>query len=276
MCVNIGIDIGGSTTKIVATEEWEGELKLYAPIFVRAADPMTSLYGAFGKFTDTNGSALSDVRKVMVTGVGAGCLKKPLYSLSCQRVSEFESIGLGGLYLTGLDRAIIVSLGTGTANVYAERGKVSEYLGGTGVGGGTLIGLSKLLLGMDNVQHVHELALTGNLNNIDLRVMDISTKESFPEMPMDITASNFGNISDIAERADMALGVFNMVFETIATISIFAARSKGTKDIVLTGNLTGFEICHRIFENLGKIFGVNFYIPEYSRFATVIGAALQA
>ena len=52
--------------------------------------------------------------------------------------------------------------------------------------------------------------------------------------------------------------------------------AKDGKDIVLTGNLTGFEICHRIFENLGKIFGVNFYIPEYSRFATVIGAALQA
>ena len=84
MCVNIGIDIGGSTTKIVATEEREGELKLYAPIFVRAADPMTSLYGAFGKFTDTNGLALSDVRKVMVTGVGAGCLKKPLF---CSRTT---------------------------------------------------------------------------------------------------------------------------------------------------------------------------------------------
>jgi type II pantothenate kinase len=95
-------------------------------------------------------------------------------------------------------------------------------------------------------------------------------------MSMDITASNFGNVSDIAEKGDIAKGVFNMVFETIAMIAIFAARSKDTKDIVLTGNLTAFGLCKETFEQLEKIFGVNFIIPENSQFATVIGAALQA
>ncbi|MBQ1933809.1 MAG: type II pantothenate kinase [Clostridia bacterium] len=279
MGINIGIDIGGSTTKIVAIDKTGEEMKLFEPLFVRAADPITSLYGAFGKFTVTNGLELSDISKVMVTGIGSSCLKAPIYSLPCTHVTEFESIGLGGLYLSGLDRCITVSMGTGTAIVYAQRGKPSEYLGGTGVGGGTLQGLSKLLLGMDDVSHIHELAKDGDIHNIDLSVnglSSISSKESYPGMSMDITASNFGNVSDIAEKADVAKGVFNMVFETIAMVAIFAARSKNTKDIVLTGNLTAFGICKDTFEQLEKIFGVNFIIPDNSQFATVIGAALQA
>lgn len=279
MGINIGIDIGGSTTKIVAIDKTGEEMKLFEPLFVRAADPITSLYGAFGKFTVTNGLELSDISKVMVTGIGSSCLKAPIYSLPCTHVTEFESIGLGGLYLSGLDRCITVSMGTGTAIVYAQRGKPSEYLGGTGVGGGTLQGLSKLLLGMDDVSHIHELAKDGDIHNIDLSVnglSSISSKESYPGMSMDITASNFGNVSDIAEKADVAKGVFNMVFETIAMVAIFAARSKNTKDIVLTGNLTAFGLCKDTFEQLEKIFGVNFIIPENSQFATVIGAALQA
>ena len=63
-----------------------------------------------------------------------------------------------------------------------------------------------------------------------------------------------------------------MVFETIAMVAIFAARSKNTKDIVLTGNLTAFDMCKEVFSDLEKIFGVNFIIPENSQFATVIGA----
>ena len=276
MGINIGIDIGGSTTKIVAIDKQGSDNKLIEPLFVRAADPITSLYGAFGKFTVTNSLELSDISKVMVTGVGASCLKTPIYSLPCTHVTEFESIGLGGLYLSGLEKCITVSMGTGTAIVYAQRGEPSEYLGGTGVGGGTLQGLSKLLLGMDDVSHIHELALEGDIHNIDLSVNNISSKESYPGMSMDITASNFGNVSDIAEKGDIAKGVFNMVFETIAMVAIFAARSKDTKDIVLTGNLTAFPLCKETFSQLEKIFGVNFIIPDNSQFATVIGAALQA
>ena len=136
----VGIDIGGSTTKIGGFDITSGKGELMAPLFVHATDPITSIYGAFGKFTDSNGLELSDIEKVMITGVGSSHVSRPLYSLPCETVPEFRCIGLGGLYLSGLDRAITVSMGTGTAIVKAERGKPVEYLGGTGIGGGTLIG----------------------------------------------------------------------------------------------------------------------------------------
>ena len=142
----IGIDIGGSTTKIVGFRVNNGKQELIAPMLVTATDAITSVYGAFGKFTMENGLRLNEIDKVLMTGVGSSYIKEPLYSLNCEKVSEFSCVGSGGLFLSGIDEAIVVSMGTGTALMYAKKeGNKTKttYLGGTGVGGGTLIGLSK-------------------------------------------------------------------------------------------------------------------------------------
>ena len=271
MSVTLGIDIGGSTTKIVGFQKINGESRLIEPLFVRAADPLTSLYGAFGKFTALSGLTIGDISQVAVTGVGAGHMMGNIYNLPCVQVEEFRAIGLGGLYLSGLDEAIVVSMGTGTAMVYAKEGCPMEYLGGTGVGGGTLVGLSKLLLKMDSIEHIQALCEEGDLSNIDLRIGDIMKGGS---MNAEMTAANFGNVSDIATKGDIALGLTNMIFETVGMIAIFAARSRGVRDIVLTGNLSDHAYAGQMFARLSEMFGVNFIIPRHSAFATVIGSAL--
>ncbi len=273
MSVVVGIDVGGSTTKIVGFDKSNNN-KLINPLFVRATDPITALYGAFGKFTDQNSIELRDIDIVKITGVGSAKISKSIYGLNCQRVSEFDCIGLGGLYLSGLDEAIVVSLGTGTALIYARRGEKMEYLGGTGVGGGTLVGLSKKMLGMDDISHIQQLALEGDLDNIDWRIGDLNKEDLLPGAPEKLTASNFGNISDIASKSDVALGIINMVFETIAMVAKFAAKSYGLRDIVLTGNLTTLKMAPEIFTALNAMFDLNFIIPENAQFGTVIGAAL--
>ena len=269
----IGIDVGGSTTKIVGFDE---NNNLINPLFVRATDQVTSIYGAFGKFTSENSIELSDISRVMMTGVGSTFITKPLYGLKCESVPEFECVGRGGLYLSGLKETIVVSLGTGTALVHAKKGNEITYLGGTGVGGGTLMGLSKQILNMDDIDHIVELAKNGDLNNIDLRIKDISNKSDFGGLPDFMTAANFGKISDMATREDMALGIINMVFEVAGMIALFAARNHNVKDIVLTGNLTRVPQSKEIFQTLNSMFDVNFVIPENAQFSTVIGAALSA
>ena len=272
--VIIGIDIGGSTTKIVGFDTSRAEKTLIHPILVRATDPITSIYGAFGKFLDQNGLTLGDVKKVMVTGAGSSYMSKPIYGLPSEKIAEFKSIGLGGLYLSGLERAIIASCGTGTALVYAEEGKEPDYLGGTGVGGGTLVGLSKKMLNMDNVDHISELAKSGSLDRVDLKIKDITKSDIVPGFSDIMTASNFGQVSDLATRADIACGIINMVFETIGMISIFAARNYKIRDVVLTGNLSQVAQAESVFATLNRMFDMNFIIPENSAFGTVIGAAL--
>ncbi|MBR6562628.1 MAG: type II pantothenate kinase [Clostridia bacterium] len=272
MSIIVGIDVGGSTTKIVG---FDGN-KLLEPGLVKANDPIASVYGGFGKFTNDNKISLSSIEKVMVTGVGSAFLGDNIYGIETVHVNEFIANGKGGLYLSDIDEAIIVSMGTGTSYVYSNRitGEHS-YLGGTGVGGGTLVGLSDRLLGMRSVQNIANLALEGDLKNIDLRISDITESDIIPTLSSNATAANFGKISDLASREDIALGLINMVYETIAMLAIFSARMKGIKNIVLVGNLSILPQATTIFDELRRMFGMNIIIPENSAYGTVIGAALE-
>lgn len=271
----IGIDVGGSTTKIVG---FRPDGTLIEPMFVKANDPVTAAYGAFGKFTLENRLKLEDIDRINMTGVGTAFITEPIYSLECKPVKEFDSIGLGGLFISGLDEAIVVSMGTGTAIIHAkkENSKVTtEYLGGTGVGGGTINGLARKMLGIESVTHLEQVCEGGDLSKVDLRVSDISRQDLYPDMDTELTASNFGKHSDLATKADIAMGIFNLVSETVAMMSIFASRRFNCNDIVLTGNLTAIKPIREVFAGLEKSFGVRFLFPEMSRFGTVIGAALQ-
>ena len=277
MGIIIGIDVGGSTTKIVGFDCNNGEKRLIEPQFIRANDPVTATYGAFGKFTDENNIPISEIEKVIMTGVGSSYVKHNLYNIECERVAEFNCIGRGGLYLSGLDNALVVSMGTGTALVHATSDGKMDYLGGTGVGGGTLVGLSKLLVGAEGIDHIVEYASEGELKNVDLRIKDITAKNSLTALNGDMTAANFGNVSDVATKGDIALGVMNMVFETVGMVSVFASRYCGVRDIVLTGNLTRLGFSHEKFKEFNSMgYGVNFIIPKLAQYSTVIGCALSA
>ena len=128
----IGIDVGTSTTKIVGLRDNE----VISPIRIRATDPVTSLYGAFGKFLHDNGIALNEIKQVMLTGVGSAYVNEPIYGLPTSKAEEFMADGLGAQFESKQDRMLVVSMGTGTSFVKVE-GKDIQHIGGMGIGGGT-------------------------------------------------------------------------------------------------------------------------------------------
>ena len=65
MDVILGIDIGGSTTKIVGLRT---DGSVISMLRVRAEDQVTSLYGALGNYLTSNRLSLRDVRRVVLTG----------------------------------------------------------------------------------------------------------------------------------------------------------------------------------------------------------------
>lgn len=264
----LGIDIGGSTTKIIGYRDG----KIFSPLLVKANDPKASLYGAFGKFMSENQLDLAEVGQVMITGVGSSFMNGALFGIPIQRIDEFEAIGRGGLFLSGLEKAVVVSMGTGTAFVAANRDQV-RHIGGSGVGGGTLLGLSNRILNVRHFDDLIETAKNGDLRNVDLFVEDIS-KEDMETLPPHTTASNFGKISDLATSGDLALGIVNLVFQTIGVLSVFASYVEDTRHIVLTGNLTNVPQTREIFDVMQALYGVEFVIPKHSEFATATGAAL--
>ena len=104
-------------------------------------------------------------------------------------------------------------------------------------------------------------------------VGDISKNAKYTGVNENLTASNFGKISDMATNSDIALGVANMVAETIAMMAVFTARGHGLDNVVLIGNLTNIKPVRDVFADLDS-FGINFIIPESASFGTVVGAAL--
>ena len=268
MSITIGIDIGGSTTKIVGVQDGA----IITPMVVRATDPVASLFGAFGKFVDANSLPLKVIDRIMITGVGASYISKPIYGLPTSKAEEFLANGLGGLFLTGLSKAIIVSMGTGTALVEASHESI-KHIGGTGIGGGTIIGLSSRMLNIRDIELIIQMAEEGDLSHVDLMVGDI-TKDLLPGLPPHTTASNFGRISDVATNSDIALGIINLVLQAIGMNAIFAVRGSGIKDIALIGNLSVIPQCKEVFNMLKQLFSVEFIIPENAEYATAVGAAL--
>jgi type II pantothenate kinase len=263
----LGIDIGGTTTKIAGFRK----TKVCGVLSVQADDPITSASGALGKFIDEYSLRLSDIEAIAATGVGADSLGDDLFGIPVKRIPEFTAIGHGGLFLAGLKKALVVSMGTGTAIVMAN-GREVRHLGGSGVGGGTLIGLSRYLLNSTDFQNIVELAGKGDLGNVDLNIRDISQVD-MGNIPLSATASNFGKHSDKASHADLALGLINLVCQSIGMMSVFASREEGVDQIVLTGKLVKLPQTRSIFNRLGKVFGKKFIIPEYAEYSTAVGSA---
>jgi type II pantothenate kinase len=263
-----GLDIGGSTTKIVAIRD----RKIISRELVVAADPITSAYGAVGKLLNDNRLPLTAIDRILVTGVGASHLQDDLFGIPTRTVPEFDAVGLGGLFLSGLSKAIIVSIGTGTAIVLADAHDVRHIIG-SGVGGGSLIGLSNAILNVRDFATIVDMAEKGDLGRIDLSIRDI-TAADIPGLSPETTASNFGKMADNAAREDLALGIINMVFQAIGTISVLSARLCGVEDIVCTGSLTQVHQGNNVLRGMSDLYGVRFHIPDGAEFATALGAAL--
>jgi type II pantothenate kinase len=107
------------------------DAKILEPLTVEANDPVASASGAMGKFLSIHKLSLQEIEKVIITGVGASFLGDQLLGLPLKKIAEFRALGYGGLFLSGLENAVIVSMGTGTAFVKAH-GQCISHLGGNG------------------------------------------------------------------------------------------------------------------------------------------------
>lgn len=265
----IGIDVGGSTTKIVGIEN--GEIR--SPQFIKAEDPVTSLFGAFGKYIYDNRIDLSSIEQVMLTGVGSAYVEGNLYGLPTSKVDEFVANARGAGYGSGLDRMIVVSMGTGTSFIKVE-GDFIEHLGGMALGGGTLQGLSRIIFKTHDIKYVMSMAMRGDVSAVDLQIRDIS-KTEIPGLPYGVTASNFGKAESNAEPDDVAAGIINMILQAIGSAANFIAKNSGIQDFVLIGNLSMLPQCRPTFDKIEKLYGIRVHIPEFREYRTALGAALS-
>ena len=264
----IGIDIGSTTTKAVSIENG----KILKRIKARAQDAVTAATGAFGKIVLENGIDIKTIKKIKITGAGASKIKDDIFGIPTTRVSEIEAIGVGGMFLSGMMDIIITNIGTGTVILEAGDSGI-KHVGGSGVGGGTILGLAKKLLPVAQFNDILELAQNGKINQVDLLLGDITdTRLSF--LSGESTASNFGKMLDTANSSDIALGIINMVYQVIGVLSVLAAKAKDSKRVIVTGNGSKNMIGRKVLTDISALYGIEFLYPEYAEYTTAIGAGL--
>ena len=270
MNIVVGIDIGGSTTKIAG---FDGD-KLLVPVQIVASNAIASVFGAFGKFLYDNKLELRDISEVHLTGGGAQHVEQAIYGLPTFCVDEFTANGLGGGYFAeNKSKFMVVSMGTGTSFVGVVDG-VPIHFGGIGIGGGTIVGLSKYILHTNDMDRILEMAEEGNVGKIDLRICDISN-DPLPGLNLDITASNFGKASSRATEDDRAAGIVHMVVESICQTAALISQRTDIRELVLIGTLTKLKQCLECSAMVESLFpDTKFTVPDYGEYATAIGAAL--
>lgn len=270
----IGLDMGGTTTKGVLVSESE----VLRKTVVVSSDPLAAAAGTVGRILHEANLGVGDVNAIAASGGRIRSLPRKLFGIQLVEVDEIEAIGRGGAFLAGLDDCVVVSGGTGTAVVEVRKlssGYHVKHLGGTGVGGGTLLGLGKLLLDRSSVESLLEVASRGNPKNVDLTVGDI-VGGPIGKLSADATASNFGKLSDDNRVEDVAAALVNMIGQVIGTVSFFAAKSVGLEDrIVFIGGLASHRLIVEAVRRPIELFGGTLLVPNDPQYATAIGASLK-
>lgn len=243
----------------------------------------------------SGGLASRDLSRLAVTGGRHRALPPVIDTLPLVSVNEVTAIGRGGQALGALVRdasaphalafdtsahdvpTLVVSAGSGTA-VVAARVDACRHITGTGVGGGTLLGLGRLLLGTNDPLAIDALALAGDPNAADLSLQDV-VLGPIGALPPDATAVNFGRLARQAgevSREDLAAALVTLVGQVIAITAINAARAEQLEHVVVIGHLTDLPSFRAVLERVGEYYGQRLLLPADAGYGTAIGALRAA
>lgn len=274
MPTRVAIDFGISNTDTVAFID--GELHRWTRAYVGAPDE-----GVVREILAKQAIELEQVERLVVTGGRHRLLPERLGATQVVGVNEVNAIGRGGQAaaedVSRRKRILVVSAGSGTA-LLAAQGKRYRHVTGTAVGGGTMLGLGRLILDTVDPVRIDELAVAGNSNNVDLSLADVITGP-IGSLPATATAVNFGRLAREAVETsceDKAAALTNLIAQVIALLSISAAQAHKASPIVVIGHMTDMQSIRRVFGLVSQYYATPIHVPEHGGFYTALGALLFA
>ena len=255
MPVYAGIDCGGSCTKLcLLREDREPE------------------YILLGSGDDPRRFLPQEELTLALTGIRAE--EWDWSAFPHRRLTEYEATALGARRLSGRENILVVNCGTGTTFLHAQP-DMTVHLGGSGIGGGMLPGLAQALIGSADTGELQRLAEGGSLSAIDLNISDFSNTDRLA-LGAEVTVANFGKLGPQSRPEDKALGLLNALYQTVGIMAVFAARSCGAAEIVVTGGSAVLSRAQELLDKVGDLCGFDFFIPEKAAFCTALGAAVIA
>lgn len=267
----VGIDAGGTLTKIAYFNE---DNELHFKKFYSHEQNKIQKWLNKNKY----------INRLSLTGGKAEQLQTLfLEKYTIEYVAEFDATLAGVHYLINngndsINNFVLTNIGTGTSIHYVHN---KNYIraGGTGIGGGTIMGLSKLLANIDRFEEVIQQTKLGSRQNLDITVGDIYNGVLSP-IDSSLTASNFGKAA-MSEadynKSDLIATLQGLVGEVVTALSLQFAEAKDMDHIVyigstLSNNTHLQEIIgsYTLYQNKKPIF------LEDHGFSGAIGALLSA
>jgi len=225
-----GVDVGATLAKL-AIRATDGRLRFHVM-------PAQAIEQVARKVES------SSAARVGLTGGGATELASLLRSDTVRAV-EFDAWRRGAAELLcrqGREHSgpfLLVSLGTGTSAMLVRGGEAIR-LGGTALGGGTIVGLAAALTGSANFSEITELAQLGDRRRVDLLVSDIYPAGEL-SLPGDLNAASFAKLArcgqdEPADPRDLAHAIMGLVGENVGLICGGLAAAAGVSRIVYGGS----------------------------------------
>ena len=266
--VGLGADVGATLVKLaIQREDGRSELRFAS---TRAIERVAREVESIG------------AERVGLTGGGAAALARHLNS-DTARVREFDAWAAGSramLQEAGIDageRYLLVSLGTGTSAMLVDGPEVTR-VGGTALGGGTLLGLGAALTGESEFEVIVALASQGDRRRVDLLVSEIYPEDELP-LRGDLNAASFAKLARErnSDPRDLAHGVVGLVGENVGLICGALAAAAGTPWIVYGGtSLRNNDRLADILRVMGAVRGQQVAILPEGEFTGAVGALLAA
>jgi type II pantothenate kinase len=260
----VGIDAGATLCKLVHQEQTLRTRSYSSKEIQRVCDEVARV----------------GPRRIAVTGGGAHRFADRIDGVPVQRVPEFEAWGRGAPILAslgGLDlppQYLLVSLGTGTSVLEVDGGRVRR-VGGTALGGGTLLGLGRLLLRTESFEKLTELAAQGDRRPVDLLVGDIYPEGGIP-LPLELTASNFAKLES-TRPTDLAKAIVGLIGENVALICAGLAREAGVELVLYCGStLSRNPALQEVLAGVTRMAGRDAHFLADGAYCGAVGAAALA
>ncbi len=260
--MNIGIDAGGTLTKIVVDGE-ERDYKVFK----------SSNKEAIAKFVNHFEGA-----NIYLTGGRQKVIAQLLNESPKGYSVEFDATFNGLKQLLSeqydaMDRFIFCNIGTGSS--YHLATDHQQRVGGSGVGGGLLMGLGYLLTGEQSFESLVRCSKSGHRDLIDLTVGHIYEGQDAP-IPKDLTAANFGRVLDTLDedvsKEDHMASVMGLIAETICTIGIHMAEMYDCEEVVYIGStLQDNEVMLNVLNRYTNLRGKTPVLVENGSFAGALG-----
>ena len=305
----IGVDIGGTLAKFaIVNEKTQLEIENILNSFENMKKIETGNYILHLLFFPTNDfekeikpllnklNKISPIKEIHATGGGAykfETLMKKNFQIDFIKNDELISLVEGYIFIKNysfiykiedFDKKIIVpnsdlkyphisvNIGSGVSilKVNSPFKKDIQRVAGTIMGGGTLIGLSKLLIGIDNYNEILNLAQKGDYHKLDLSYEEIYGKNYIKNnnnYKNEIPVSSFGKIYDLMtvkknsfEKEDIAVSLLYMICLHITQIANLCAKKYKIDTIYFFGNFTRSSFAISLLNKASLIWNKNLNI----------------